>query len=193
MFKTLTFVAIFALCSLAALGQEGESKKISGFIEPQIELTDSGVTPQVNVSIERPLKGKVGTFAWILGSEHYSEAYVGLTYAPKPWLAVAGGAGFERDDKNMNARIGGYVWVGKRRVSNFLALEALGSGGWYKNDFNVQATKNLGIGVGAQRYNGIGPRAQWNIPKTSGKVQLRGYIYFGDHAPIAAAAVRIKF
>ncbi len=125
---------------------------------------------------------------WVLVSRSYSEGYLMATYSPKTWLTVSAGAGLEQAPGLW--RIGGFVWTGKGRFSNFLALEHGASGPWAKNVANFQISANLGVGVTYERFKGVGSHMQWGISK---RLQLHGRLYLGSSTPKAQITLRYIF
>ncbi len=153
--------AIFG-CSFALLAQN--------WVEERTYVVSGVASPRIDGLFARPLQNNFGTFVWFQVQQGYSQAYAGLTYAPKPWIQVAIGPGLEEDKHPM--RIGSYVWMGKGKVSTLVAFEDGGSGFWWKSESNYQATKNFGLGHLYEHGKGSGPKVEFSIPHTRAKLWL---------------------
>jgi hypothetical protein len=179
-------IAIILFSSVAVLGQE---KKLTGFAEIQTTTAKGKTVPQFNLWLQRPITKKVGLFFYGLESRGYSEAYAGLTYAPKSWIEGGLGAGAENP---RNFRWGGYIWTGKHGLVNLLILEGKGSGNWYKNTATYAVSKNAQLGVRSQSFKGTGPYGEVSVP--SSPVQVWISVLFGpDHSPVTQIGLRWKF
>jgi len=185
---TKTAISTITVLILLSVAVSGQDKKISGFVEMQTTQASSRTETKVKLFLERALTKKVGLFGYGEGSKDYSEAYGGLTYSPKSWIQLAGGAGAESP---RNFRLGGYVWTGRGRYSNLLFAEGLGSGWWYKDIAQVAVSKNAKVGMRLQRFKGIGPDAQYDIPHTP--LRVWAGVMFGDHKPVTQFGLRWKF
>lgn len=190
MTKAAIITVMIMIFSVAVYGQ---GNKISGFVEFQTNTNASGTTPQINLSVERPVTKKVKLWGYatstVASKGRYSEAYGGLAYSPKPWIELAAGVGAENP---RNLRLGGYVWTGKGRVSNLLILEGKGSGFWYKDIANYSVGKGVKVGIKAQRFKGAGPDVEYEIPHTP--LRAWGAVLFsGDHGPVAQFGLRYSF
>ncbi|MDP2598587.1 MAG: hypothetical protein Q8P49_02030 [Candidatus Liptonbacteria bacterium] len=126
-------------------------------------MSKSGVTPQLNVYANGPIKDKLGWSLWTLTSKEYSEAYAGLTFSPAKWVTVSGSLGLESADNPI--RGGASVWMGRGRWSLLSIQEYGGSGYWYRYLGKFQATKTVAVGVNSTRFLGTGPYAEKRIEK----------------------------
>lgn len=127
------------------------------FVEGQVLMRESTVSPQIDGQIEIPGK-LVNFYSWFLVSDSWGEALVGVSKSVKPWLWLAFAAGVETDDKPW--RINPNIWAGKGRYSTFLALEQGGSGFWYKSFSTVDLVPRVSVGVHSQSFYGTGPLVQ---------------------------------
>jgi len=162
-----------------------QAQQASGYVESFNTVSEEGVTPQLNVYVHGPLKGKLGWSAWTLTSEEWSEGYAGLTYAPAEWVEVSASLGLETADNPL--RGGGSVWLGSGRWSLLSLHEHGGSGYWYRYLGTFQMTKTVAVGVNSQRFIGTGPYVQVSV----GKVALWGTYAIGDGRGVAG--VRFNF
>lgn len=137
-----------------------------GFVESYNKVDGGKVTPQVNVLVYGPLKGKLGWSVWSLTSESYSEATVSLTYAPAKWIEASGGLGLETADNPI--RYAGSLWMGKNKWSFLAIQEGGGSGYWYRYLGKYEVTKTFAVGINSTRFLGVGPYAE----KKFGKVAI---------------------
>lgn len=159
------------------------AQQASGFIESYNTVSEVGVTPQLNIYVHGPLKGKLGWSLWTLTSEPYSEAYPGLTFAPAKWIEVSSGIGLETADNPF--RMGHSLWLGKGRWSLLTIHEHGGSGYWYRYLGTVQIAKTLTVGVNSTKFLGTGPY----VEKKIGKVSLWGTYAIGDGQGVAGFRV----
>lgn len=153
-------ILVVLLLVRAAYGQN--------WVEERTYVAGGMATPRIDGLLATPIKSQMGGFIWFQVQQGYSQAYGGLTYAPKSWLQVALGGGLEQDKHP--ARIGSYVWMGKAKISGLAVFEDGGSGFWYKVESNYQATPKLGIGMLSERYHGSGPKIEFSVPHTALKL-----------------------
>lgn len=172
---------VFVAALVAVTAVSAQAQQTSGYVESFNTVSEAETTPQLNVYVHGPLKGKLGWSLWTLTSEGWSEGYVGLTYAPAKWVEVSSSIGLETDDNPL--RTGHSVWLGKGRVSLLSLHEYGGSGYWYRYLGTFQATKTVAVGVNTQRFIGTGPYAQVSI----GKVILWGTYAIGDGRGVVGA------
>ncbi len=172
---------LMAITLVLATAVVAQAQQAAGFVESYNTVAVAGTTPQVNVYVHGPIKGKLGWSAWTLTSEGWSEAYAGLTFAPAKWVEVSASLGLESADNPL--REGGSVWVGKGSWSLLSIHEYGGSGYWYRYLGIYQATKTLVVGVNSTRFLGTGPYAE----KKFDKVALWGTYAIGDNRGVAGA------
>ena len=181
--KTITsLITAFVLSVSVATAQ---AQQVSGFVESWNNISGTGVTPQVDVSVEGPLKGQLSWNVWTLNSAKWSEALVGLTLKPAKWIDVSASIGLEHDDNPFRA--GQSIWLGKGRWSLLSIHEEGGSGYWYRYVGKAQVTKTIAVGMESRRFFGTGPY----IEKKLGKVSLWGAYAIGDNRGVAGA--RLNF
>ncbi len=179
----IVLTVMFAFFSAPAFGQ-----KVTGFIEIQ---ADKDVPAQINLSVRKSIKEKIGVFAWALTSKTYSESYAGVTYSPKTWISTAIGVGVE--DSKHPWVVGGNIWVGKKALSNFLVIERGGSGLWYKNLTSYQLRKDFKLALIKEKFKGFGPHAALDIPKTDLQVWSTLYFRSKQEGPLLQLGVKFKF
>lgn len=126
-----------------------------------LEYDIAGDKTQIQICVEKPISGKVGAFAYSCQSKGWSETYAGLTYAPRPEIQIAIGAGQETGGN----RIGGWIWAGKGRFSAIYLYEDGVTGTWDKYIIKYQATKNLGLGWTKKQFAGEGVYADYKLSK----------------------------
>ncbi len=144
-----------AIIVFTAVINGAQAQQVSGYIESQNAVDQNGITPQINMYIYGPLKGKLGWSAFSLTSQSYSLAYGGLTYAPKKWLEFSGSIGLETADNSTRGALS--VWVGKGKWSFFSIQETGGSGWWHRDVGKYQLTKTFAAGFASQSFCGNGP------------------------------------
>lgn len=179
--KANMFVLVTVLVAVTTVTASAQGA--SGFIESWNTVSEGNVTPQLNVSVSGPLKGKIGWSLWTLTSKGWSEGYPSLTYAPAKWIEVSSGIGLETDDNPL--RMGHSVFLDKDRWSLLAIYEHGGSGHWYRYLGKFQITKTIAVGVEKRRFFGTGFHTDVSVGKvafwtTIGKDQ-------------GVAAVRFKF
>lgn len=176
------FVAIILVAVATTTAQ---AQQVSGFVESWNTVSEAGVNPQLNVSVNGPLKGDLGWTAWTLNSKGWSEALIGLTYAPTKWVEMSASLGLESADNPF--REGVSMWLGKRRWSLLSIHEHGGSGYWYRHLGKFQATKTFAVGLESRQFFGVGPYAE----KKLGKVALWGTHAIGEKRGVVG--VRFNF
>ena len=133
------------------------------WIEQRTDVA-AATTPRVDGWISANSSPRVGAFAWFQADRSYAEAYVGPSFSLKPWLQFGAGAGVEQSDHPL--RLGSFAWMGHQKTSLLIITEGLGSGLWYKMEFNWKVANNLGFGLLTERFKGVGPRIQYLVPHT---------------------------
>lgn len=106
------------------------------------------------------IENQFGTFAWFFVSEFWAEGYVGLTYAPLSYCQVGLGVGIEQAKYPL--RFGGSLWLGNGHWS---VLSDGGSGFWHRVVANYHLSPLIGIGFMSEKFMGVGPRLELNLPK----------------------------
>jgi len=177
---------IITLVILLSLGSSAQAQTISGFVEEMNVVSESGsTTPEFNLYVKGPIKGKFGWTSWGLITKEWSEATIGVTYAPADWIEVSWSAGVETNEKPL--RHSPSIWVGKGKWSLLSVLEDGGSGYWYNYLGAYQVSGTVSAGVYSQKFVGTGPY----ISKSFGRFSLWGAYAVGDNRGIITA--RMKF
>ena len=127
-----------------------------------LELDRTGDATQIQICVERPVACKIGAFAYSCQATSWSETYVGLTYAPRPEIQIALGAGQEIGGN----RLGGWLWAGKGRFSAIYLYEDGESGTWDKCIAKYQVTEKFAFGWTKKQFAGEGVYADFKISKT---------------------------
>ena len=141
---------VIASASAQVFSQEKE-KTVSGFCESETTVSqDAKPNHQLNCYVTKKLTEKWGLYGWGQTSRSYSQAYGGVTFSPTTWAQVGLAAGVEQAKKK--GRIAGFVWTGKKKVSNLLIVETGGSGTWFKETLSYQATKRVAVSFVSQRF-----------------------------------------
>jgi hypothetical protein len=154
--KNLFLILIVVLVPSAVSAQS--------WVEQRTDVVADHSTPRLDGWVSGKIANSVGTFAWFQVDKNYAEAYIGPSFAPKTWLQFGAGAGVEQT--TLPFRLGSFAWVGNKKASLLFIGEGLGSGWWYKSEFNWNVSKNLGAGLMTERFKGTGPRIQYSVPHT---------------------------
>lgn len=158
---------IIVILVIALLAVVFFSGKVSA---DSLELDRTGDATQIQICVERPVSGKVGAFAYSCQTQNWSETYAGLTYAPRPEIQVAFGAGQETGGN----RLGGWIWAGKGRFSGLYCLEDGKTGTWDKLVLKYQVTNKLSLGYTKKMYAGNGVYVEYKLDENI-KVAYSGY------------------
>jgi hypothetical protein len=121
----------------------------------QLDADEGKVQPQIHILTNTPLKGKVGLQTWTLTSKEWSEALVGLTFAPAKWASIATSLGLETDANPLRGGLD--LWIGNEDYSLLFLQEYGGSGYWYRVIGTKALSSKLKIGVNGSRFFGWGP------------------------------------
>ena len=159
------------------------------WVEERAFFSKSEATPRIDGLFTKGFGKKVDGFVWFQVAQNYSQAYGGILYTPKQWIQIAAGAGLEQAGNP--GRIGGYIWVGKKRSSLLLIGEYGGSGLWGKLEYNYKINNMVGLGAISERFKGTGPRIQISIPHTPMTIWGSAMIY--KSAPTALLGIRVGF
>ena len=152
-------------------------------------LTATIAAAQSTAKVEVNQDGKVqydllmqsqNAFGYACLTDGWNEAYVGLNYSPAEWCEVALGTGIESDQ--VSARIGGWVWLGKGRVSFIHLFEDGGSGPWHKTTLMYKISDNFKAGLIDRAFYGRGITAECNLGHGA---KLGGAWYEGGNATVS--------
>jgi hypothetical protein len=125
------------------------------------------MSTQVDISGEHKINEHLKVFIWSLSSNTWSEGIVGMTYVPATWIELSIGGGVESDVNPLRMQASAFMAKGVHSL--YLATELGGSGYWYLLEQNnnvlthsdtLNGINNIGLGVRAQRFAGVGPRVQ---------------------------------
>lgn len=152
----------------------------SFWVESFNKVTREGkYTPQVDGQAVSMFTPKVGVFSWALVNNGWAEAIVGVHYVPTKHLELDLGTGVETDKNPSRLQAGAFLSIS--RATLYTAYEIGGSGYWYLAQGNVTVVKkdnaSLGVGFRFQRFAGIGPRVQVEMPKAHLTVWASGPMF----------------
>ena len=153
---TIRLVVVLGLFLGSAIPASAQGK-VSGSVEVQNVLSESGVVPQLDAYVHGPLSGKIGWTVWMLVSKSWSEGLFGVTYAPAKWIEVSASAGLESNKSPFRGAAS--IWMGSGKYSFVSLHEKGGSGRWMKNVATYEVNKTLTVGVLQQSFVGVGPYA----------------------------------
>ena len=154
--KKCAIVILFALVPLSVFAGT------NGVLENQTSHKSGDLTPQLDVSVQGPIKGKWGWSFWGLATQTWSEALVGVTYSPSKNLNLGFSYGVEDDKKP--GRLASSLWASRGNVSLLVLHENGGSGAWHKIVLNYK-TGRFGMGI-MDQASFIGPRGEVSFGKT---------------------------
>lgn len=163
-----TLVALILLASPSLV----QAQQVGGSVEYAHFVVDGESTPEIHTYLRGPIKGDFGWTSWTLNNGSWSEALIGLTYAPASWIEVSGSVGLERHDNS--ERFGASVWLGKGRFSLLSLFENGGSGAWQKYVGTFKVNKHLSVGGLSQDFLGEGPYFEVNVKKFTTWVTVVG-------------------
>lgn len=188
---------LFAIASLACLAifaapARADEAPRTTYVTLELQTVFAGgeIAPNINGTVVRFLRGPVGLYAYHFVDRAYADALVGPAFAPVPWMILAAGAGVERAEEG-SWRVGGMLWIGKKRFTSVTFVETGASGFWARTEFAWRPAPWAGIGILADLELGAGPRLEVNIPGLP--VQLWGASLYDwqDERPAAALGLRL--
>ncbi len=191
-FASIVLFVVFFAVSFEDIAQgQSNSPAVSGWAELEGQSKGSDQNAQAGTLVNLSGNKKVGAYIWAQSGPGYSQVYGGPTVSPKPWLQVGGALGVERSGDNTSLRVGGFVWLGKNRVSNITLLEGAGSGFWYKNQTSLSLAKGVTASLVNQRFAGTGAELEVKVPKTP--FSVRASVLGQDGGPTVKVAIRLNF
>ena len=136
-------------------------------------------TAQIDGRAVRSISSNLGVYTWWLVSEGWGEAIVGFEWSPSKSVTFEVGTGVEMDGNPSRYQLG--LWMGNDHASLYSAYEVGGSGYWYLVQGNVPVMRGDGLTVGlgfrAQRFVGVGPRLELDLPAHKVTVWMSGPMY----------------
>lgn len=154
--KEKTFVLLFTIMPLLTYSQ----------LETYGRYTNGGsVEPIIDYSASKKITQKLSLTFFGLVRQKWSQALIGITYAPSESFNVSASAGIEHGTDSPRFSAG--MWTGKRKIS-FLVLGELGSGKdnyLYKSNLFYKYTERFTLGITAWRFHGVGPNFRYTSPK----------------------------
>lgn len=154
MIAVLFLMATDASCSTLEIDLQNGQKTYQFLLEGQTSTKD------------------VGYFAYALESKCWNEAYAGFTYSPTTWSQIA--LGYGQEQMPDPTRFGGWIWLGKGKVSCLYLFEDGGSGPWHKTVIQYQATPVVSLGVVSLMNQKLAPMAEIKLNKQT-SLKLTGY------------------
>lgn len=157
----------FVLIGAFLFAVSASSAFAGNYIELQNVITSDGLyDPTIDALFgERFNGGSIGWSAFLLTCQGWSEALVGPTWSPRPWMELWGGVGVETDDNP--TRYSGSLWLGNQSGTRSLIFirEEGGSGHWNKGvaQFSVPVSA-MSFGVHYQTPYGVGPHTSYGCP-----------------------------
>lgn len=137
--------------------------------QAQLEMygryADGSVAFNINYAGSKKITEKISLTVFGLVEQKWSEALIGVSYAPSKSLTIGASAGIEHGTKS--PRFSASIWTGKEKIS-FLMLWELGAGKrnyLYKSNLFYKYTDQFTIGLTAWRRHGVGPNFRFTIPK----------------------------
>lgn len=125
------------------------------------------VEPNINYYGSKKITAKIFLTFFGLIEQKWSQALVGIKYAPSKTFNISASTGIEHGTNS--PRYGAGIWTGKGKTS-FSILGELGSGKenyLYKANLFHKCTDRFTVGVTAWRFHGVGPNFRFTFPKLS--------------------------
>ena len=160
-------------------------------LEEQTVFAGGEIVPDINGTVVRSLYGPVGLYSFFYVDRDAADALLGLSFAPKTWMVVAAGAGVERSEAEGSWRVGGMLWMGRKRWTSVTFVETGASGFWARTEFAWRPAPWAGIGILGDLALGVGPRLELNIPHLP--FQMWGASLYDWERGRPAAALGVRF
>lgn len=154
---------ILIVLFLLASPSLAQAQQVSGSVEYAHFAVDGESTPEVHTYLHGPIKGQFGWTSWTLNNGSWSEALIGLTYAPMSWVEVSWSVGVELNNDPL--RFSTSLWLGKGRFTLLSIIEGGGSGPWQKHVATLKVNNHVSVGGLSQEYFGKGPYVEVNTKK----------------------------
>lgn len=155
--KMLLIIAILLLVSLPTMSQ------VHGTFESENLISKTGtITPQINIYLRENISGPISWTGWALISKGWSEAYIGLAYAPINEVEFSLSYGLESVDPS--SRLGWSLWIGKYDFSLLSVFEQGGSGYWFRH-IAKYTDGPVSYGFFWNRFSGYGPYVETTVLK----------------------------
>lgn len=129
------------------------------------KINNNEASPTVTIFGQKPINDNFSLVYFGLIGEYWAEAQMGLAWSPNTWSQYGLMAGIAQEDKLFRA--GGFVWLGKDKLSSLILLEkGFGSDNyWYRVKALYQFDEDLFVGAQAWRFNGLGPLVEYRLKK----------------------------
>ena len=152
-----TLIVCVVLLSGIALAQEPVR-----YAELYNEVSEGRIAPQFTAYVEGPIKGTIGWAGWLWVQEGWAEGMGGLTYAPKPWVQIAGMIGVEKDSRPLRGAVN--LWLSNKGWTFEMSQEYGGSGHWSRYR-GIYKRGKVGVGIDSTKFIGTGPYAEADLGK----------------------------
>lgn len=158
-------LTLAVLVCIMLAGSLAISADTSSWVELKVKFKEEGSVgySALNCTTYYPTQ-YFGVYSCIYASEPWGEAYCGPAVRPASWIEFGIAGGFEQDKNPW--RLGSMLWVGYKRISFSGIAEKGGSGYYYSAKATFKLTGWLKAGVMSERFSGIGPRVDFQIPHT---------------------------
>lgn len=154
--RAYLFVTAFVFASANAFAEPAVR------VEARLHVNGQAMpTAGANAYVSKPLTGPWGFSAWLQVEKAWGEAYLGLTYSPRPWVELGVSAGIEQAAEPW--RVAASLWLGYGRFSSLTIIENGGSGWWYQSVALIKATNWLKVGAMIKRFEGAGLRLDFAL------------------------------
>jgi hypothetical protein len=122
----------------------------------------SGDDPAATLDAQITLPGTtVKPFVWLLATEEFAEALIGVSRTIRPWFGGGVAAGVETDEDLWRANA--TFWLAKGRFFGLFINETGASGHWYKVTTTARLNNRTRIGVVGQAFFGWGPLVEVDL------------------------------
>ncbi|HMJ48835.1 MAG TPA: hypothetical protein VK498_15995 [Ferruginibacter sp.] len=127
--------------------------------------TGESVESIIDYNASKKITEKISLTFFGLVRQKWSQALIGIKYAPSDSFNLSASAGIEHGTDS--PRFSASMWIGKGRTS-LLLLGELGKGKdnyLYKSNLFYKYTERFTLGITAWRYHGVGPNFRFAVPK----------------------------
>lgn len=163
----------------------------SFWVENQVAISQGKLNPTIAGLLSHGFSKKIGVYDYFQVDEGYAQCYFGPTFSPASWLQVGWGVGME--EGSSKTRFGGFLYLGEGPYYLLAVKEGGGAGAWHKVEFNTALSPWFGIGFMTQAFRGVGPRIEFNVPKTPLKIWAVFFRDFGIGSSNGIITTRLNF
>lgn len=141
------------------------------------------------VGFGEQLSQKFGWTGFILASTSWSEAYVGPTFKPAPWITLAACAGIQDDPQK--SRFAAWTFMSRGKFSGFYVKET-GAGDWHKMLISYSTAFGK-VQFWNQTALGSGPRVEYKLPGQKTRASAYVGLMFDDGVTNSAIGIIKSF